>query len=55
MSRLLRWIFKPYVEDYVGRYAHSGVGYTGVEFDVWHSEPGRYKHRGVGYTGVYNE
>lgn len=57
MKKILSKIFKPYEEDYVGRYVHSGVGYTGLEFDMWygHSAPARLKHCGVGYTGVYDE
>lgn len=57
MKKILSKIFKPYEEDYVGRYVHSGVGYDGVEFDMWHghSASARLKHCGVGYTGVYDE
>ena len=55
MSKIFSWLFKPYEEDYVGVYVHSGVGYTGIDHDLWNGEPARIKHKGVGYTGVYDE
>lgn len=55
MSKLLRCIFKEYEEDDVSPYIHSGVGYAGIEYDLYHNEPGRKKHCGIGYTGVYDE
>ena len=55
MKKILSKIFKPYEEDYVGVYVHSGVGYTGIDHDLWNGAPARMKHCGVGYTGVYDE
>ena len=55
MKKILSKIFKPYEEDYVSVYVHSGVGYTGIDHDLWHGESARLKHRGVGWTGVYDE
>lgn len=55
MIKIFRWFFKKYEEDDVSPYIHSGVGYAGIEHDLYHGEPGRLKHNGVGYTGVYDE
>lgn len=55
MKKILTKIFKPYEEDDVSVYVHSGVGYTGIDYDLWNGTPGRIKHSGVGYTGVYDE
>jgi len=55
MIKLLRMVFTPYVEDEYGAYYHSGVGYTGINGDLFHRKHGRIVHHGVGYTGVYNE
>ena len=55
MSKILKWFFKPYEEDDVAVYVHSGFGYTGILHDLWYGESAKLKHRGVGYTGVYDE
>lgn len=55
MSKILRWIFAPYVQDDVAIYMHSGVGYTGIDHDLFARKHGRIVHNGVGYTGVYYE
>ena len=55
IRKLFRWIFKPYEEDFVAKYVHGGVGFTGVEHDLWNNDTPRNKHSGVGYTGVYDE
>lgn len=55
MKKILSKIFKPYEEDFLSPYVHNGVGYTGVDFDIWNPTNARTKHCGVGYTGVYDE
>ena len=47
--------FREYVEDVNALYKHHGVGYTGLDNDLWYNESGRIAHSGVGYTGVYDE
>ena len=55
MNRVLRWIFRPYEEDLVARYVHNGVGFAGIDYDLWNNSRPKIKHCGVGYTGVYDE
>lgn len=55
LSKIFRWVFVKYEEDFVSPYVHNGVGYTGIEHDLYYGTPGRIKHSGVGYTGVYDE
>lgn len=55
MNKIFRLIFIPYMEDDYGSYYHSGVGYTGVDHDLYHRKHGRIVHHGVGYAGVYDE
>ena len=55
ISELFRLIFKKYEEDDVSVYIHSGVGYTGIDYDLFNGQRAKIKHSGVGYTGVYDE
>ena len=54
MSKILKWFFTPYEEDDVSLYVHSGVGYLGIDFDLWYAQPARLKHCGVGFGGTYD-
>jgi hypothetical protein len=54
MNKLFRLIFKEYEEDNVSLYVHSGVGYSGIDFDLWYAQPARLKHCGVGFGGTYD-
>jgi hypothetical protein len=31
MSKILRWIFRPYKPNIEGMYIHNGVGYGGLD------------------------
>jgi hypothetical protein len=55
IRKFFRLIFAPHLDDDVGRYVHSGVGYERVDYDTWNGTKPRIKHSGVGYMGVYDE
>ena len=57
MSKILRWFFRPYMEDDYSVIRHNGVGYTGLFGypNLCTNRDARVLHSGVGYTGVYDE
>lgn len=53
MNKIFRFFFRKYEEDDISVYVHSGVGYAGIDYDLYNGQPARQKHQGVGYGGLY--
>ena len=52
MSKLLRMLFRKYEPDSEGSYIHHGVGYVGIDYEMYPYNTGAEIHHGVGYGGM---